>query len=48
MIATTKKTIAVNASAFFETPTYLNGFKHTVVYGGGSSSDDEKYETNSI
>jgi hypothetical protein len=51
MIATTKKTIAVNASAFFETPTYLNGFKHTVVYGADradSSSDDEKYETNSV
>jgi hypothetical protein len=46
MIATIKKTIAANATASFETPTYLNGFKHTVVYE--SSSDDEKYEANSV
>ncbi len=46
MIAAIKKTIAANATASFETPTYLNGFRHTVVYE--SSSDDEKYEANSV
>jgi len=46
MIAAIKKTIAANATASFETPTYLNGFQHTVVYDG--SSDDEKYEANSV
>ena len=46
MIATVKKKIAAHATASFETPTYLNGFKHSVVYE--SSSDDEKYEANSV
>ena len=46
MIAMVKKKIAAHATASFETPTYLNGFRHSVVYE--SDSDDEKYEANSV
>ena len=41
MISAIKKKIQAHASDEFETPTYLNGFRHTQVYEGS-------YETNSV
>jgi hypothetical protein len=43
MINAVKKKIKTHASEMFEIPTYLNGFKHTVVY-----TEDADYEENSI
>jgi len=43
MIGTIKKKIAANATPSFVTPTYLNGFRHTEVYGVRES---ESYEDN--
>ena len=43
MIGRIKKKIAVHATPSFVTPTYLNGFRHTEVYGVHES---ESYEDN--
>jgi hypothetical protein len=43
MIGTIKKKIAASATPSFVTPTYLNGFKHTEVYG---TRESESYEDN--
>jgi hypothetical protein len=44
MISVVKKKINAHATEEFEVPTYLNGFKHTVVY----RTDDDSYEENSV
>ena len=43
-IAQIKKKIQKHATEHFETPSYLNGFKHTVVF----RTDDDSYEENSV
>ena len=45
MIGIIKKKIAAHATNSFETPTYLNGFRHTEVY---TIPEEEEYENNSI
>ncbi len=45
MIGTIKKKIAANATAAFVTPTYLNGFRHTEVYGAHESDSYEDNES---
>ena len=42
MIATIKKKINTHATESFETPTYLNGFRHTEVY------EDSDFEENTV
>jgi hypothetical protein len=44
MIKAIKKKIKDNATAAFETPTYMNGFRHTGVY----RVQDDSYEENSV
>ena len=44
MIHVIKKKIEAHATDQFETPTYLNGFRHTQVY----RADDDSYEDNSV
>ena len=44
MIKAVKKKIRAHATDAFETPTYMNGFKHTHVY----RVDDDSYEENSV
>ena len=44
MIQAIKKKIKAHATDEFETPTYLNGFKHTQVY----RADDDSFESNTV